>query len=158
MYNLWEVCLIVRESYKLTERTLIRSNAIYATRRDEKNVYIFLNKQITEVFTYQDLQSLIYETATDRGTAFKINLGFGLMLYHLDNQEFKYFYVSSNNLLFDVAYTISKRSNVNALMKKIIDLDVIRHYYMKRPSSGWAIVGMPNVEIKIFYLNNVLLG
>ena len=126
--------------------------------RDEKNVYIFLNKQITKAFTYQDLQNLIYETAMDRGTAFKINAGFGLMLHHLTTKEVKYFYVSPNTLLFDVAYTISKRSDVNALMKRIIDLDVIKYYHIKRPSPDWVVVGMPNVEIKIFYLNNVLLG
>ena len=84
-------------------------------RGDEKNVCIFLNKQITEAFTYQDLQNLIYETAMDRGTAFKINAGFGLMLHHLTTKEVKYFYVSPNTLLFDVAYTISKRSDLNAL-------------------------------------------
>ena len=124
--------------------------------RDEKKFYIFLNKEITPAFTYEDLQNLIYETAMDRGTAFKINLGFGFILYHLIDKEFKYFYVSSNTLLFDVAFTISKRSDVNKLMEKIIDLDLTISYYMKRPSSGWMLAGLPNVEIKIFYLNKVL--
>ena len=103
--------------------------------RDERNVHIFLNKQITPAFTYQYLQNLIYETAMERGTVFKINLGFGFILYHLVDKEFKYFYISSNTLLFDIAYTISKRSDVNVLMEKIIDLDLTTSYYMKRPSS-----------------------
>ena len=124
--------------------------------RKEKVVYIFLNKEITPAFTYQDLQDLIYETAMERGKVFKINLGFGFILYHLIDKVFKYFYVSSNTLLFDVAYTISKRSNIKMLMEKIIDLDLTTSYYMKRPSSGWVLAGMPNVEIKIFYLNHVL--
>ena len=125
--------------------------------RNEGRPYIFLNKEITPAFTYEDLRDLIYETAMGRGTAFKVNLGFGFILYHVINQEFKYFYVSSNTLLFDVAFLVSKRTDIDTLMENIIDLDLKSNYYMKRPSSGWILAGMPNVEIKIFYLPNTLL-
>ena len=126
--------------------------------RGESDVHLFVNKQITPAFTYADLQNLLYETMINRGTAFKTNLGFGFILYHLVDQEFKYFYVSSNTLLFDVAFTVSKRTDINTLMENIIDLDLTTNYYMKRPSSGWMLAGMPNVEIKIFYLRDVPLG
>ena len=108
--------------------------------------------------TYTDLKKLLFEIMMNRGTAFKINLGFGFMLYDLIAQEFRYFYVSSNNLLFDVAFTVSTKADVDELMKRIIDLALRTNYYMKRPSSGWMLAGMPNVEIKIFYLKDVPLG
>ena len=101
---------------------------------------------------------MIDETATGRGTAFKVNLGFGFILYHAVDKRFKYFYVSSNTLLFDVAFLVSKRTEINELVEYIIDLDLKSNYYMKRPSSGWVLAGIPNVEIKIFYLPGTLLG
>ena len=117
-----------------------------------------MNKEITPAFTYDDLRNLINETAMGRGTAFKVNLGFGFMLYDIVNQEFKYYYVSGNTLLFDVAFLVSKRADINALVEHIIDLDLQANYYMNRPSSGWVLAGLPNVEIKIFYLNGMVLG
>ena len=126
--------------------------------RDEDDVHLFLNKQITPDFTYEDLKDMLYEIIENRGTAFKVNLGFGFILYHLVKREYKYFYVSSNTLLLDVAFTVSKKTDADKLMKHIIDLDLKTNYYMKRPSSGWMLVGMPNLELKIFYLNGVPLG
>ena len=43
-------------------------------------------------------------------------------------------------------------------MERIIGLDLAENYYLKRPSSGWVLAGLTNLEIKKFYLNNVLLG
>ena len=139
------------------EEMAMHMNKIRDSRNEKANIYTFLNKQITPGFTYADLKDL-YQTAMDRGTAFKTNLGFGFILYHLINKEFKYFYVSSNTLLFDVAFTISNRADIDELMKHIIELDLTSSYYMKRPSSGWTLAGIPNVEIKIFYLSGVPLG
>ena len=126
--------------------------------RDESDVHLFFNKQITPDFTYAELKDLLYEIMKNRGTTFKVNLGFGFILYHLVNKEFKYFYVSSNSLLFDAAFTVSKKMDIDRLMKHIIDLDLTENYYMKRPSSGWILTGMPNLEVKIFYLNGTPIG
>ena len=126
--------------------------------RDESDVHLFFNKQITPDFTYAELKDLLYEIMKNRGTTFKVNLGFGFILYHLVNKEFKYFYVSSNSLLFDVAFTVSKKTDIDKLMKHIIDLDLTENYYMKRPSSGWILTGMPNLEVKILYLKGTPLG
>ena len=41
------------------------------------------------------------------GQAFKINLGFGFILYHKITGDYRYYFLSSNPLLFDRAMTIT---------------------------------------------------
>ena len=36
--------------------------------------------------------------------------------------------------------------------KKLVDKYVVGINYQRRPSSGWVIAGMPNVEISIYLL------
>ena len=85
-------------------------------------------------------------------------MGFGSMLFNIISHEYRYYYVDSNSLLFDTAFTISKRIDIDRLMKKIYNLDLANTYYLKRPSSGWILVGLPNVEIAVYRLGNALMG
>ena len=85
-------------------------------------------------------------------------MGFGFMLDHVVTKEFRYFYPSSNHLLFDRMVTISKKMDITTLLKRILDLDLTENYYMKRPSSGWLVAGLPNLHIQVAYLKNVVLG
>ena len=126
--------------------------------RSEGKFHVLINKKLTSDFTYNDLQKLLDDIYVSQRTAFKVNLGFGFMLYHTISKEFKYFYVSSNNLLFARAFTISSKKDITSLMERIIDLNLAENYYLKRPSSGWVLAGLTNVEIKVFFLKNVLLG
>jgi len=43
-------------------------------------------------------------------------------------------------------------------MAKIINLDLTTNYYLKKPSSGWVLAGLPNVEIHITYLPHSPIG
>ena len=65
-----------------------------------------INKQLEPGFTYGDLKSLLEEIRSDESNAFKVNFSFGSMLYDIVNDVYRYFYVSSNHLLFDRAFTI----------------------------------------------------
>ena len=82
----------------------------------------------------------------EEGNAFKINIGFGFILYHTVNQVFRYYYVSTNHFLFDRAFTISNHTDMTALFNKISSLDLPNRYYMQRPTSGWVIAGVPNIH------------
>lgn len=124
-----------------------------------ENVYQKSNKEIPLTFTYENLRDLIAEQVYQQGgNAVKINLGFGSMLFNIITHEYRYYYVDSNSLLFDTAFTISKRIDIDRLMKKIYNLDLANTYYLKRPSSGWILVGLPNVEIAVYRLGNFLMG
>ena len=73
---------------------LIRDNVV------QRTVYMKMNKELTPEFTYGDLRKILYDIYANEKFVYKINMGFGFMLYHIVKKEFKYFYVSSNNLLF----------------------------------------------------------
>ena len=126
--------------------------------RSEMKYYMNINKELTPDFTYRDLKKMLDEIYAEKTTAFKINMGFGFMLDHVVTKEFRYFYPSSNNLLFDRMVTVSKKMDITTLLKRILDLDLTENYYMKRPSSGWIVAGLPNLYIQVAYLKNVVLG
>ena len=42
--------------------------------------------------------------------------------------------------------------------KKILSLDLADKYYFQRPSSGWILAGLPNLEIKIMRIRGVPIG
>ena len=120
--------------------------------------YTEINKELTPGFTYKDLKDMLDEIYAKQTHVFKINLGFGFMLQHVVTDEFRYFYPSSNNLLFDRAFTVSTKKDMTSLLKRIVDLDLVESFYMKRPSSGWIVAGLPNLHVKLMYLTHLVLG
>ena len=50
--------------------------------RSEGKFHVFINKKLTPDFTYKDLQKLLDDIYASQRTAFKVNLGFGFMLFH----------------------------------------------------------------------------
>ena len=83
-----------------------------------------INKQLTPNFTYGDLKRLLMEIRRGESSAFKINIGFVLMLFDTVNEVYRYFYVSSNNLLFNRAFTISTNNDMTDFFNKIVSLDL----------------------------------
>ena len=126
-------------------------NVIRDNRMEGKWV-VAINKEIPPDFTFRDLKKMLLEIAAKHGSVFKLNIGFGFMLRKVITGEYRYFYPSSNNLLFDTMITISSRRDVAKFIKKLIDIDLPENYYMKRPSSGWVLAGLPNMSIKAVYL------
>ena len=117
-----------------------------------------VNKQINSDFTYLQLRDFLNEIYSQQTEAYKINIGFGYVLYNTIKKEFKYYFNSSNNLLFEKAFTISNMADVRDFLKKIVDVDLINNYYLRRPSSGWKFAGLANVEAYIYKLQNVPIG
>ena len=126
--------------------------------RKESRYYMDINKELSPDFTYKDLKKLLKEICIKLGHASKVNIGFGFMLRDNVTDEYRYFYVSTNNMIFDRAITLSKNADINDLMKRILDLDLMESYYMKRPSSGWVLAGLPNIFIKVMYMKKTVFG
>ena len=150
-----------RTGYEDDEKYKEEIDAHWEKIRDYKKEGEFdieLNKTLNPDCTYEDLNNLIKDIALELKHAFKINIGFGFVLRKVVTGEYRYFYVSSNNLLFDRAYKISKIEDIYEMMKHIESMNLSENYYMKRLSSGWVLAGIANVLIKIFFLKNVLLG
>ena len=89
--------------------------------------------------------------------AFKVNLGFGSILYKPITDVWKYHYVSNNNLLFDEAFTVVNRRDITRLMKRIISLDLVTNYHLKKPTSNWTLSRLANVQIQNIDLKTVPL-
>ena len=117
-----------------------------------------INREIDPTFTYKDLDKIITDFYITQPTAFKINISFAFILYDTINDQYRYYYNSSNNILFEKAITIAERQDLDQLMKKIVNLDLATNYYLKKPSSSWVMAGLTNVEIQIFNLKDTPIG
>ena len=126
--------------------------------RKERSFYMEINKKLSADFTYKALRDIITEICQKLGHASKINIGFGFMLRDVITGEYRYFYASGNTLLFDRAVTLSKMTDVNTLMKRILDIDLAENYFMKKPLSGWTFVGLTNIFIKVMFMKSVIFG
>ena len=61
-------------------------------------------------------------------------------------------------MLFEHAITISNRQDITKFMKKIIDLDLNTNYYLRKPSSGWVLAGLSNLQLIVFELKDFAIG
>ena len=120
--------------------------------------YKLINRQIDSSFTYRDLQKLLSFIYDRQGNAFKLNIGFGFILYNVVEDKYKYYYCSQNNMLFEKAVTITTREDLTSFLKRIADLDLATNYYLKKPSSSWVLAGLTNVEISITDMKDVPIG
>ena len=118
-----------------------------------------INKQIDPSYTYRDINDLLMDIYFNRNNAFKVNLGIGYIhTYHVVSGEYKYYYVSNNNLLFAEAVLITNRKDISDLMKHIVSLDLETNFYLKKPSSNWVLAGLTNIEFLIFDIKQLPLG
>jgi DNA-directed RNA polymerase subunit RPC12/RpoP len=127
-------------------------------RRKKTALYEEINKQIDPSYTYRDINDLLLDLYSKRKNAFKINIGFGFVLYNHLTEEYKYYYISNNNLLFEIPVLICNRNDISDLMKHIVSLDLATNFYLQKPSSAWTLAGLTNINVFIFDLKDVPLG
>ena len=120
--------------------------------------HMSINRAIDPSFTYSDLENIISDIYSNQKNAFKIQIGFGFILYNTVSNEFRYFWNSSNTYLFEKAITISDKEDLGKLMTRIVNMDLANNYYLFKPSSSWVMAGLTNLEIEICNLKNVLIG
>ena len=118
----------------------------------DRNVYMTINKELNADFTYKDLKDLIVQALEKHKKVMKFNIGFGIVLKNVLTSEYRYYYVSTNHMLFNRTKTISNLSDVKDIIKEIYDMNISEHYYMLRPSSGWRLAKITNVFFKLFNL------
>ena len=79
-------------------------------------------------------------------------------MYHTISDNFKYHYISINNLLFEKAIQTLYTNDISRIMNHIVSLDLATNFYLKKPSSGWVLRGLTNIKYFITDMKNVLLG
>ena len=140
------------------EEVLAQHQDVIKSDEINRTLWKRINCEIDPGFTYGNLKSLLDELMDKEVSVFEINIGFGVILYNTIEQVYKYFYVSNNSYLFEKSVTISNRSDMEKFFEKIKDKNIAEKYFYQRPSSPWVIVGVPNVEIKIYRLRSVPIG
>ena len=135
-----------------------KANEIRDKTKIINTIHTIVNRKIGPTFSYSDLEQIITDIYVQQTTAFKLNLSIAFILYNTINHEFRYYYNSTNNLLFEKAITIEDRQDLEKLMKKIVNLDLATSCYLKKPSSSWVLAGLTNVEIQIYNMKDVPIG
>ena len=146
------------EEYQGYQSILDENAEVIGDRQYTSNANLIINKRIDTNYTYGELLALIHNVYSQQRSAFKINLGFGYLLYHTVEEYFDYHYNSSNSFLFENAITIKNQVDVINFMKKVIDLDLQTTYFLRKPSSAFVLAGLTNVEIEITPLRDVPIG
>ena len=123
---------------------------------DKPGVYGVINRELAPGFTFRELRDQLVESLLKHGRCAKFNIGFGFLLQHKLTDEFRYYYVSTNTMLFKKAHTISKRKDIKDIIRIIHDMNVGEHYYLMRPNSSWIVAGISNMKFKLFYMHPVL--
>ena len=116
---------------------------------EKRKAYTVYNKQIDPTFTYKDLYELYLDIFNNQKPPFRTNVGFGYILHNPLSGEYKYHYVSNNNLLFERMPNIVTRNDIDKLIKRIISIDLPTRYFLCRPTSKWNLTALTNVEIKV---------
>ena len=120
---------------------------------DQIGVMMKVNRELVPGFIYRDLRDQIVEALFKHKKVSRFNIGFGFILWNKLTQVYRFYYVSTNTLLFDKAETISQVSDVKEIVKKIHDMNVEERYYMMRPDSSWTVAGVTNLQFKLMYIN-----
>ncbi len=102
---------------------------------DKHNMYQIINKELPTHYTYGDLLKQLIEIKTGMTDVFRMNIAFGFTLFNSKDDEYKYFYPSTNNFLFETAYQISDNQDLEKYFHKVVGLDLVTNYYLKKPSS-----------------------
>ena len=119
------------------EEVLARHRSVIRSQEFQGGLWKRVNRQIRPEFSYGDLKALLNGIMNRAVSAFKINIGFGVILYNIVHQDYRYYYVSTNQLLFDRAFTISKRLDVLKFFDKIKDLNLAERFFLQRPNGFW---------------------
>ena len=98
--------------------------------------------QIVRMLRLQILEQIFI----DQSTPFRINLGFGYVLFNRTEDVFKYFYNSTNNLLFEKCATISNRQDIQEFFERISNLDLQTNYYLKKTDSSYVLAALTNLS------------
>ena len=56
------------------------------------------------------------------------------------------------------AFTISNHTDIIGLFDKIVSLDLGETYYLRRPTSGWVLAGLPNIQIRVMRMHDIPIG
>ncbi len=103
--------------------------------------------KLTEIFNQQD-------------HAFKVNIGFGVLLQHKEKEHIYMFYDGTtgyNNKLFKRPILIDNTNKLNEIINKIMTTDIECITYDVRPNTKWKYIKVIDFNIDV-YETNIIMG
>ena len=89
----------------------------------------------------------------------KINLSFGFILHHLETGELRYFHPSQNNgRVFSSPETIASEAELNRLVERVREMDVLQMGFHRRPDTKWTVAATTNATIYVNKLTRFPIG
>ena len=140
------------------EDLLFEHRGVIRSQETNRSNWRLVNREIPPEFSYRDLKALLSQVMNFERHAFKINIAFSIVLYNTVERIFKFYYASHNSLLFDKAFTISTRHDMEKFFEKIKDLNLSQRFFYQRPASSWVLASVTNIQIKIYRLQGVPIG
>ncbi len=94
----------------------------------------------------------------NRGTAFRLNLSFGLILKNTENNELVYFRPYRNSVVFLRSLYISRAKHLDRLKRRLHNLDILQYMLNQRPNTKYKPVLVTNLRVWVWDLDYPLLG
>ena len=123
--------------------------------RPIQDVYNF-RRISPSVMTVNEALGVIFHRLRCRA---KINLSFGFILRHLETGELRYFHPSQNNgRVFPSPETIASEADLNRLVERVREIDVLQMGFHRRPDTKWTVAATTNVTIYVNKLTQFPIG
>ena len=115
------------------------------------------NIPVAENLNYEEIERGINEIYDRHTHAFRINLSFGFIMRHDTERRYRYFRPQDNVSVLDQPVLISKRSDIQKVMRQLRAMDIIFELSKNRPDTKWRLVLISNIRFKV-YSTNFALG
>ena len=89
---------------------------------------------------------------------FRINASFGFILYNNVDAEYRYYYASQNNRIFENPTTIRNQDDFEAFMRQFEDMDILEWARQQRPNSKWVVHRITNITFFVDKLRKYPIG
>ena len=104
---------------------------------------------------YDEIEEQLNNIYQNEKHAFKINFSFGIVLRNTEG-ELRYFYASGNESTLDEPFQISKKEDVNALILRLKNTDLLQTILKSRPNSKWTVYVITNIRWLVTRTNYIL--
>ena len=127
----------------------------HSTASDLVHVYNFGSED--DGFTPAQFDQQLEYMYRREGKSFKLNMSMGFILQNRDTLEFRYFHAHANSNLFDRPVFVKNVHDLDRLMERVRDLDIIAQLSVQRPDTKYRLVVVTNVKYTV-YVTSFALG
>ena len=121
----------------------------------EDEMFIMVNKKLSNDFTYKDLKDEIWQAYVNvsKGRRMKFNIRFSILLQNMLTKEYHYFPTPSYHGLFNSPKTIFFRSDIKTVIKEIYNKNIAERHSRQLPlsyyCSSYTLVSITNVKFRL---------